>query len=476
MNPGMAAASNDAPRCKAFVIAGTHSGCGKTLVSLAIMAALRARGMSVAPFKVGPDFIDPTLHAAVCGRASHNLDPWMCGPEACRGILLRHARGCAVAVVEGVMGLFDGVSGASDEGSTAALARLLGLPVALVLDARSMARSVAALALGYTAYDPALPIAGLILNRVGSPNHADLLREALETSPNLPSSARALGLLPRDEALALPSRHLGLVIAQDSPLDADLISRLARWAEDNLDLTRLLGACPALEFPPEEPASAPAAPANRVRIGIAQDAAFCFTYAENLRLLEAAGAELVPFSPLADKALPLDLAGLYLPGGYPELHAAALAANAGLRAEIKKFSVAGRPVYAECGGFMYLMESIKDPDGRTLPMCGVFALSAAMLQRFAALGYREAVTTRDSFFGPAWTMLRGHEFHYSSPTSADPDAQPLYKVRDRRGWTDQAEGFVKRNTLGSYIHLHLASNPDAAAAFVEACRAKTAID
>ncbi|MEW5773541.1 MAG: cobyrinate a,c-diamide synthase [Thermodesulfobacteriota bacterium] len=457
----------ETPRCKAFVIAGTHSGCGKTLVSLAVMAALRARGLAVAPFKVGPDFIDPTLHAAVCGRASHNLDPWMCGPEAARGILLRHARGCQAAVVEGVMGLFDGVSGASDEGSTAALAKLLGLPVALVLDARSKARSAAALALGYTAFDPAVPFAGLILNRVGSDNHAALLREALETSPNLPSSARILGMLPRDEALALPSRHLGLVTAQDHPLEPELVARLARWAEENIDLTRLLGACPALELPPD-PAAAPV-PVPRVRIGIARDRAFCFTYAENLRLLEAAGAELVPFSPLADPALPPDLHGLYLPGGYPELHAAQLAANASLRAAVKAFSLSGRPVYAECGGFMLLMQEIKDAEGRTHPMCGVFAMQAAMTPRFAALGYREAVTTRDSFLGPAWTMLRGHEFHYSSPTTADPDAQPLYRVRDRKGWTDQAEGFQKHNTLGSYIHLHLASNPDAAAAFVEAC-------
>ena len=465
MNPAM-----DAPRCKAFVIAGTNSGCGKTLVSLAVMAALRARGLTVAPFKAGPDFIDPTLHAAVCGRASHNLDPWMCGPEAARAILLRHARGADVAVVEGVMGVFDGISGSSEEGSTAALAKLLGLPVALVLDARSMARSVAALALGYTSYDPELSIAGLILNRVGSANHAALLREAIETSPDLPSSARILGLLPRDEALALPSRHLGLVTAQDNPLDPDLVARLARWAGDNLDLTRLLNACPALEFPEPEKAPAPAARVRPVRIGIAQDAAFCFTYAENLRLLEAAGAELVPFSPLADTTLPPGLRGLYLPGGYPELHAARLAANAGLRAEIKSFSAAGRPVYAECGGFMYLMDSITGPDGRPHPMCGVFAMAATMLERFAALGYREAVTTRDSFLGPAWTMARGHEFHYSSPTSADPDAEPLYKVRDRHGWTNQAEGFQKGNTLGSYIHLHLASNPDAASAFVEACR------
>lgn len=462
----------DAPRCKALVIAGTHSGCGKTLVSLGVMAALRARGLAVAPFKAGPDFIDPTLHAAVCGRTSHNLDPWMCGPEASRAILLRHARGADVAVVEGVMGLFDGLSGRTDEGSTAALAKLLGLPVALVLDARSMARSAAALALGYASFDPALPLAGLVLNRVGSASHADLLREALETSPNLPPAARILGMLPRDAALALPSRHLGLVTAQDSPLDPDLVARLARWAEANLDLTRLLNACPALEFPPDlgdEPAPAPREP--RVRIGLARDRAFCFTYAENLRLLTAAGAELVPFSPLADTTLPPDLAGLYLPGGYPELHAAQLAANASLRAEIKGFSLSGRPVYAECGGFMYLMDAVTDAAGRALPMCGVFAMQAAMLPRLAALGYREAVTTRASLLGPEWTVLRGHEFHYSAPAGADPAAAPLYKVRDRRGWTDQAEGFLKGNTLGSYLHLHLASNPDAAAALVAACRA-----
>lgn len=456
----------DVARPKAFLLAGTHSGCGKTLVSLGIMAALRARGLTVAPFKAGPDFIDPTLHQAVCRRASHNLDPWMCGPDAVAAILARHSRGAHAAVVEGVMGLHDGLSGASDQGSSAALAKLLGLPVVLVLDVRSLARSVAALALGYLAFDPAVTFAGLILNRVGSPNHAALLREALESSPGLPSGARILGLLPRDEALALPSRHLGLVTAQDRPLDPELLVRLARWAEENLDLTRLLGACPGLDLPEPEPA--PPRPA-RARIGLAQDRAFCFTYAENLRLLEEAGAELVPFSPLADPALPEGVQGLYLPGGYPELHARELAANAALRAEIRRFADQGRPVYAECGGFMYLMERITDAEGCNHPMCGVFAMSARMTGSFQALGYREAITTRQSLFGPEWTVLRGHEFHYSAPVSADPEATPVYKVRDRHGWSPQAEGFLKGNTLGSYIHLHFASNPDAAAAFVEAC-------
>jgi len=455
---------------KAFVIAGERSGCGKTLATLGIMAALIKRGHVVQAFKAGPDFIDPGHHERVTGRASHNLDGWMTGQDGVRTIFSRHARDCDVAVIEGVMGLFDGASGKTEDGSTAQIAKWLGAPVVLVLDASSLARSAAALAHGYLSYDPDLRVAGLVMNKVASDNHKDLLADALSTIPHPdPLTPVEIGFLPRDKTLAMPSRHLGLVTDQDNSLSIETMDNLARWADGNLNLPRLLAVLPEVELAPV-PGDAPR---PRVcRIAMARDQAFSFYYRENLRILEQLGAELVPFSPLADSRLPENIDALYLGGGYPELYARELSANASMLAGVRAFSAEGKPVYAECGGFMYLMASLTDLEGRTWPMAGVFAMNAAMRDRFQALGYREAVTLAHSPFGPAWTMLRGHEFHYSEPQSPDPEARAVYKIADRKGWTDQAEGFFKRNTLGSYIHLHLASNPEAAEHFVNWCAGK----
>lgn len=475
---------------RTIVIAGTHSGCGKTTASLALMAAFTRRGFTVQAFKAGPDFIDPGHHEAVTGRPSHNLDGWMMGETGVREVFGRYAADADVAVVEGVMGLFDGFSGTDDDGSTAQLAKWLGAPVILVADARSMARSAAALVKGFAEFDPHLNMAGVLFNRVGSGRHKELLEEAMLDLPRV----KTLGFLARDESLALPSRHLGLVTADDHALGQDQTARLARWMEDGANVGRLLSLAPDLNpAPPGDPGTldfdspdiglnidpdldAPSIATRHispetpvVRIGLARDAAFCFYYHENLRLLAAAGAELVRFSPLADAALPPNLDGLYLGGGYPELHAARLSANTGLLADLRSFCASGRPVYAECGGFMTLMQSITDAQGRRHPMAGVFPMNAAMGERFQALGYREAVTTAGSSFGPAWTLLRGHEFHYSSLTDAGEGTQAIYKVRDRKGWTDLREGFKVHNTLGTYIHAHFTSNPDAAAAFVQAC-------
>lgn len=456
----MAERESKGPR--GVVIAGTHSGCGKTTVSLALMAAYARRGLAVQAFKAGPDFIDPGLHAAATGRPSHNLDGWMLGRDRCRALFARQAWQAKLAVVEGVMGLYDGAQGNDESGSTAEMAKWLGLPVLLVVDARSMARSAAALVQGYAGFDPDLTLAGVIFNRVGSRRHKELLWEAMTTCPGIPVA----GYLPREEGLTLPERHLGLHTAQEGVLTGERLEALASWVEHNLDLGRLLARLPYPRLI-DDGESFPA-PKFRARVGVAQDEAFCFYYPENFRILEACGAEAVFFSPLHDTALPQDLDGLYFGGGYPELYAQKLADNASMRGAVRAFGLAGKPVYGECGGFMYLMDELHNEDG-AFPMAGLFSMHCRMEPRLRSLGYREITTRAPSLFGPSWTVLRGHEFHYSSILHTDPEARTIYKLKDRHGWLPEAEGFVRGSVLGSYVHVHFGSNPQAAAAFVAAC-------
>jgi len=450
----------------AFVIAGTHSGSGKTTVALGIMAALVKRGWRVQPFKVGPDFIDPGHHRRITGRDSHNLDGWMMDRPENRDIFGRYCRDADVAVVEGVMGLFDGFSGRDESGSTAQMAKWLDLPVILVIDARSMARSAAAIALGFYTFDAQLPLKGIIFNRVGSEAHANMLADAINAIPGLP----VFGCLPRNEGLGIPSRHLGLVTEDDFRPDDGYEDILARWIEDNLDLNRLLESLPKVPvrsegFPQSDRKRSP-----DVRIGIARDEAFSFYYHENLRLLREAGADLVPFSPLRARHLPHGIKGLILGGGYPELHCETLSKNRGLLGEISAFGLSGRPVYAECGGFMFLMKEIRDLEGRSFPMAGIFPMRAQMARGLKALGYREIITRQEGILGPAGTRARGHEFHYSMIEETETDVECIYAVRGRKGDSAVNEGFVKNRVLGSYVHLHWGSNPKAAPNFVEYCR------
>lgn len=454
---------------KAFIIAGTHSGCGKTSVSLGIMALLARRGLRVQPFKCGPDFIDPGHHALACTRegrpvSSHNLDGWMLSCETNADIFNRYAAWCDVAVAEGVMGLFDGISGTGEDGSTAQIAKMLGLPVILVVDARSMARSAAAMVSGYARFDPAVNIAGVIFNQVGSDSHAELLREAMSLLPDIP----VLGCLRRDGSIVAPSRHLGLVTAEDDGGGPDRYQRLAGWVESGMDLDAVLDLLPDVE------AVAPFEPVpelGSVTIGVARDAAFCFYYEENLRLLREAGARLVEFSPINDTHLPPGVQGLYLGGGYPELYAFELGQNTRLRREIKEFCDLGHPVYAECGGFMYLMNDIVTGRGR-YAMAGVFPVRADMDEAPRALGYREITTREETALGPAGTAARGHEFHYSFIREGiDPVLMhPVYAMTGRKGRIDAPEGFLRARTLGSYVHLHFGSRPEMAASFVNACK------
>lgn len=451
---------------KGFVIAGTRSGSGKTTIALGFMAAFRRRGLAVAPFKVGPDFIDPGHHTRIAAAVSRNLDGWMLPREANLDIFARSAAGADVAVIEGVMGLFDGYDGRSEEGSTAQMAKWTGAPVLLVVDAKSMARSAAALVYGFETFDPALRFAGVIFNHVGSPRHLEYLREALEGRVNM----RCLGGIPRDEAVAIPERHLGLVTREEHAATDETVTRLADLIEAHVDLDALWSRLP--DIPAALPPAASAPPPPGVRIGVAADKAFCFYYQDNLDLLASRGAAIVPFSPISDPRLPGDLDGLYFGGGYPELFAEGLAENEGLRREVLERSLAGMPIYGECGGFMYLGRRIESLDGRSHPMAGCFPFATRMHPRLRSLGYREVSLSVDTLLGPAGTTLRGHEFHYSELCEL-PDGgwSAVYAVSDRLGRPATREGYQVRRTLGSYVHLHFGSRPDAAGHFVEACRA-----
>ncbi len=438
----------------AIVVAGTHSGVGKTSITLGLIGALRRRGHAVQPFKVGPDFIDPLHHRRASGRVSRNLDGWMLSPQMNLERFARATADADVAMIEGVMGLFDGSEGKSDRGSTAAMAKLLQLPVVLVVDASAMTRSAAALIHGFATFDHALRVAGVILNNVGGEIHADMIRDAVD------GAVPIVGALPRAADLVVPERHLGLHLPHETR--KDYVERLTTLVDEHVDLDALLDAGRV-----ERIAAAPCAPvasAPRVRLGIARDDAFCFYYADNLELLEQAGAELVEFSPI-DDALPDDLDGLYVGGGYPELHAPSLAANTAATEGIRELAAAGAPIYAECGGLMYLAENLRLPEG-TFPLCGVLPFDTTMPASLT-IGYVE-IDTLGGVFGPGHSA-RGHLFHHSK-ISGEHGTSRCYHLRTSRG--DEAEeGYDLGNVLASYAHLHFASEPALAPAFVERCRA-----
>lgn len=463
-------------RMKGFMIAAPQSGSGKTTVSMAIMAALVRRGIIVAPFKCGPDFIDPGYHRTVTGRPSINLDAWMCSKGFVQESFqtsLTSPTGlkAGIAVIEGVMGLFDGIGASSMEGSSAQIAAITGVPVVLVVNARGMAASAAALVKGFVGFDSQVRLAGVIFNNVGSGHHAALLKEALNAyCPEI----SCFGCIPRDESLVIPSRHLGLVTAEDNPLSCEFIGHLADMAERWLDLDRLCGlgdsAQPAGSkrlVSDDRLLSRVEAP---VRIAVARDPAFCFMYEDNLRLLQEAGAELIFFSPMNDAALPVDTQGIYLPGGYPELYAGELEKNESIKSAICSAVEADMPVYAECGGFVYLTEGIEVSENQpSADFAGVFPVRCRMLPRRKALGYRQVELKQDAIIGRGGAMMRGHEFHYSEIGTMPDEVKRCYSV-SRQGVDMAAEGFSVRNCLASYIHLHFGSNPKIAENFVAACR------
>jgi len=465
----------------AVLIAGTHSGVGKTTITLGLMAALRARGLVVQPFKVGPDFIDPSHHTAICGRPSLNLDPFMMGEEGVRRSFFSALGGADVAVVEGVMGLFDGMGG-TEIGSSAQVAKILDIPVLLVINVHGMSRSAAAMELGFSSYDPGVKLAGTILNRVGSPRHLDMLRSCLR-SP-------IFGALPRDKEIGMKSRHLGLVMGFEKDHDPGL---LASILERNADIDAILS-LPDRVRPPAMAGSAEqydaaavrtvrAASTGRaanteiaekaggsgregkegaVRIGVAKDRAFCFYYHENLLELERQGAELVYFSPLEDQ-LP-DVGGLYIGGGYPELYASELE-RAPAKRQIKEASEDEMPIYGECGGLMYLGESLESEAG-SFRMVGALPVTTFMEKRLMALGYVEAEFSGSNPLADVGRSLRGHEFHYSR-CECDRDARCCLRLSRGKGIGKGKDGLVEKNTMAGYLHAHFYSL--SVEKFVEGC-------
>ena len=443
-----------------LVIAAPASGCGKTTVACGLMAALRARGLVVSGHKVGPDYIDPGYHALATGRPPRNLDPFLCGEDLIAPLFRHGAAGAQVAVIEGVMGLFDGVDPAlgldPDFGSTAHVARLLGAPVVLVVDAARAGRSVAALAAGFAGFDPRTPVAGVILNRVASDRHERLLRDAL-AGTGLP----VYGVIRRTEGIVTPSRHLGLIpAAERASMAASAIDQMGALIAAHCDLDALLAlarGAPAMSAtswaPPPGPDPVHPAPV----VAIAGGAAFTFGYTEQAELLAAAGARVIPFDPLRDEDLPDQTAGLILGGGFPEMHAPGLSANLRLREQVAALAARGAPVAAECAGLLYLARTLDD-----LPMCGVLDVRAAMTPTLT-LGYRRAVAVTDSVLARPGDVLRGHEFHRTAAVPAAGD-QPAWQLRP-----GTAEGHVAGSVIASYLHTHWAGHPAAAARFTAAC-------
>jgi cobyrinic acid a,c-diamide synthase len=469
-----APAPNKPEPLTAILISATHSGAGKTTVTGVVMAALRRRGLSVQPFKIGPDFIDAAHHAEVCDRPSINLDTWLQGEDGMRRSFERWSADADIAVIEAMGGLFDGVDG-TGRGSPAELAKLLGVPVVVVLDVWGMTRTAAPILRGLRDFDPEVRIVGCVLNRVGSPGHAAMVVDSL------PDDVRGLvvGSVAASEDLAIPERHLGIVTVQELGASASARAAARERAGSDLDLDRIVElAATTRQGPPAAPAEPPSSPpsAERLRMAIAQDEAFHFYYEENLDLLRRAGFELVPFRPTADPSLPPDVDIVYLGGGYPESFAAELAANEPLAAELRERVAASLPIYAECGGFIYLGRSLTGFDGEPHAMAGVLPLDFTMDREHLSIAYVTATTAADSPLGPAGTKVRGQEFHQSRVVAsrtdpAEPDLYELARSDDRRF----RAGLARPNVAASYVHLHLASNPTVATNLARAAQAHRAL-
>jgi cobyrinic acid a,c-diamide synthase len=468
---------------KGMIIAGTHSGCGKTTVTLGILAALKKKGLNVQAFKTGPDFIDAGLHKLITGRTSRNLDLWMCGGDYVKECFRKHSADADIAVVEGVMGLYDG------KYSTSALASALDLPVILVVDAYGMAESAGAVVKGFVEYSgeagkrgsarenfpaSALPhfrtrFAGVIFNRVASENHYNRLKESVRDVP-------VLGYLPRDLDFEIPHRHLGLKTAEEEPIPAEGINSLADAVMKYFDLEMIAqkqgsgktGKIVRAKARKKKTFELSSFRASALKIAVAYDKAFCFYYGDNLDLLRDAGAEIIPFSPLADKSIPDGTDVLYIGGGYPELYVKELSENRTMLEAIRDFSDSGMPVYAECGGFMYLTSGIwmmEDGEWKMCEMAGIFPFETQMKDRLSKLGYREIHLNEDCILGEKGSVIRGHEFHYSEVINSA--SALIYSLKDSYGKNLPDEGYRVHNTLGSYVHVHFGSNKDIVRNFID---------
>lgn len=444
-----------------LVIAATHSGAGKTTLVTGLLAALAKRGLTVQSYKVGPDYIDPGYHQLASGKPAHNLDTWLLPEQEMAAIFAQTAAGNDLVLIEGVMGLHDG--GRNGISSTAAIAKLLNAPVVLVVDARSMGESAAAVALGYKLYDPAVQFAGVIVNRIGSDAHRLMITEALERL-NIP----VLGTIKRDAALTMPERHLGLTPVTEHDA-GPMLSVLAEQIGSQVDLEQIIKL--ANQAPPlsiEEKHGQAAAPV--VRIGVAKDDVFTFYYPQSLDALAAQGAEIVPFSPLNDAVLP-SVDGLILGGGFPEMFLDRLAANQSMLQSIYQAGQQGMPIYAECGGLMYLSRGISDFEGQFHAMVGLVPATCAMQSKLETVGYVEATALCDNVLCESQAVIRGHEFHFSRMLpEAEADFSWAFQFKKNRTGATYPGGFAAKNMLASYLHLHFAGNPQAAKRFVDKCK------
>jgi cobyrinic acid a,c-diamide synthase len=453
-----------------IVIGAAASSVGKTTVAAGVIAALRRQGLVVQPFKCGPDYIDPSYHERAAGRPCRNLDAWMLDDAQLLEGFSRACRDADIAVIEGVMGLFDGSNWHDERASTAQIAKLLRAPVLLVVDIAGAARSAAAVVLGCQHFDPDLTLRGVFLNFAGSEGHANGCAEAITTITGVP----VLGWLPRDSKLQIPERHLGLVPGGEQHDSSSLIAGIADAVTQRFDLAavteiaRTAGEMPGTSGPAPVALHQPGV--RRPVIAVARDEAFCFYYPENLELLIEAGAAIEFFSPLRGERPGPHIAGVYLGGGYPELHASELASNTGLWHALQDLRLRDAPIYAECGGFMVLTQRLIDCEGRGWPMAGLIPGAARMTDKLAALGYRHATALRPNLLSDGGDVLRGHEFRYSTWDCDDPSAgaDSAWQVRGTRAEAPvDSGGFVSGNLLASYLHIHFGQCTGIASRFVE---------
>ena len=422
----------------------------------------------MAPFKVGPDFIDPGHHTKIAGRTSFNLDSWMLSREYNTGIFKEKTKNADIAVVEGVMGLFDGYDGLSEAGSTAQMAKWLNLPVVLIVNAKGAARSVAAIVQGFENFDRDLKFAGVIFTKTGSLRHYEYLKAAVEQT----CRTKCLGFMPKNETIVMPERHLGLVTADELDIGETHVSTLVSMVEEYVDMEGLIANLDSLDIHGNPlPGTAKVSRGPGPVIAVARDRAFCFYYQDNLELLKKFGAKIVEFSPLNDDRLPKNIDGIYFGGGYPEVFAGVLSQKTGLLKEIREKSRSGMPIYGECGGFMFLCKALSGMDeAKKYPMSGCFDFTVQMSKRLRSLGYREITLKQDTIIGKKGDVIRGHEFHYSSLENPDKDIPNVYHVTSRAGQDISLKGFQVSNTLGSYLHIHFGSNEGCAKHFVKTCK------
>jgi cobyrinic acid a,c-diamide synthase len=456
-----------------IIIAGTQSGTGKTSLSLALVASLRRRRLRIQTFKIGPDFLDPSYLALASGRPCYNLDGWMTRKEYVLELFGRTTEDADLAVIEGVMGLFDGSDPENSEGSTAEMARWLDAPVLLVVNVHGMARSLSAVVKGCVEFERDLKVAGIIANHTGSDHHRDWLTQSLR-SASLPP---LLGAIPRGALSTLPSRHLGLITADPKNLPPKTLEQLADVLEQHVAVDTVLQmAKNASPLSITEPGREANPRPKRVSIGVAYDRAFHFYYPDNLDELRLRGCDLILFSPLQDTKLPEGIDALYFGGGYPEEYAETLSENREMQEAVRLFAKKGRPIYAECGGLMYLTQGIETTRAGRYPMVGLLPVWSRMLNCLKSLGYVEVSLTDNSLWGERGAVLRGHEFHYSEligPPLDDPRWTQVYKIKRRRSEKILTEGFQQNNVLASYVHLHWASQPRNVETFINRCGAKS---